>query len=42
MKEFFSGWPFRTWKQGYVLGLINGAIIGVLFMSIFLFLEALK
>jgi len=28
-KEPFNGWPFRSWAQGYVLGVINGALIGL-------------
>jgi hypothetical protein len=26
-KVFLKDWPFKTWTQGYVLGLINGAMI---------------
>jgi|GEM_PF-5996187 len=24
IKEAIKGFPFRTWSQGYVLGIING------------------
>ena len=41
MKEPFNGFPFKTWKQGYVLGLINGAMVGVVIMGITLFLQSI-
>ena len=41
MKEPFNGWPFKTWEQGYVLGLINGAMLGVVIMGITLFLQSI-
>jgi len=41
MKEPFNGWPFKTWKQGYVLGLINRAMLGVVIMGITLFLQGI-
>ena len=41
MKEPFNGWPFKTWKQGYVLGLINGAMAGDVLVTIAMFLDGI-
>lgn len=41
MKEPFNGWPFKTWAQGYALGLINGAMIGAVLVAIALFLNSI-
>jgi len=41
MKEPFSGWPFKSWTQGYVLGLINGAMVGAILVAIALFLDGI-
>lgn len=30
----FNEWPFKTWTQGYVLGLLNGAIIGAILSTL--------
>jgi hypothetical protein len=42
MKVPFNGWPFKTWNQGYVLGLLNGTMIGIVLMGILLFLGVIK
>jgi hypothetical protein len=41
MEEPFNGWPFKTWTQGYVLGLINGAIVVAVLVAIALFLDSI-
>jgi hypothetical protein len=38
IKKFFNEWPFKTWQQGYILGLINGFILGTVIIFIFVFL----
>jgi hypothetical protein len=41
MKEPLNGWPFKTWTQGYILGIINGIILGVILTSIIFVLDIL-
>ena len=36
----FSGFPFKTWTQGYILGLINGIIIGAVVVGFAILMEA--
>lgn len=31
-------WPFDTWKQGYILGLINGFMFGAVIAYILFFI----
>jgi hypothetical protein len=36
MQTPFKGWPFKTWNQGYILGVINGFMLGfVLFIALY-------
>lgn len=37
-KEPFRGWPFKTWSQGYVYGLVNGITLASIIIGIILLL----
>jgi hypothetical protein len=41
MTKKWKGWPFETWTQGYVLGLLNGAIFGAVASGFIQFISAI-